>query len=202
VPEHFADPISAQTRQLIEAEIPFLKRAVRAWQRTAFDADDLVQATLLRALANADLWHPESNLRAWLVTIMRNEFLTDLARQKHRSVAAAAFADIAADGHSTDAETRLVLRDVERALRCLPATQRSIVLLAGIEGKSYGEIADIMQLSADAVRCHLARARARLRAAINRPQDTSPVRNANLRGTDGPDGDASQTSRHRVLTFA
>src|SRR5712691_2618807 len=59
----------------IEAEIPFLQRVVRRWYREAADADDLVQDTLLRALASAHLWQPGSNLRAWLVTIMRNQFL-------------------------------------------------------------------------------------------------------------------------------
>src|SRR5216683_4437069 len=46
----------------IEAEIPFLQRVVRRWYREAADADDLVQDTLLRALASAHLWQPGSNL--------------------------------------------------------------------------------------------------------------------------------------------
>src|SRR5437870_3633744 len=64
-------PISAMANigPRIEAEIPFLRRAVRRWCREAADADDLVQDTLLRALASAHLWQPGSNLRAWLVTI-------------------------------------------------------------------------------------------------------------------------------------
>src|ERR1700688_5284280 len=66
----------------LEAEIPFLQRMVRRWHREAADADDLVQDTLLRALANAHLWQPGSNLRAWLVTIMRNQLLETLGRAR------------------------------------------------------------------------------------------------------------------------
>src|SRR6266436_5285365 len=62
----------------IEAEIPFLRRVVRRWHREAADADDLVQETLLRALASAHLWQPETSMRAWLSTIMRNQFLATL----------------------------------------------------------------------------------------------------------------------------
>src|SRR6266478_9246594 len=64
----------------IEAEIPFLKRTVRRWHREKADADDLVQDTLVQALANAHLWQPGSDLRAWLYTIMRNRFLAGANR--------------------------------------------------------------------------------------------------------------------------
>src|SRR6266705_7185034 len=67
------------TRQ-IEREIPFLQRTVRRWHREKADADDLVQDTLLQALANAHLWQPGSDLRAWLYTIMRNRFLAGVAK--------------------------------------------------------------------------------------------------------------------------
>src|SRR6266436_4064531 len=71
----------------IEAEIPFLKRAVRRWHREKADADDLVQDTLVQALANAHLWQPGTDLRAWLFTIMRNRFLGTVAKS-HRSASA------------------------------------------------------------------------------------------------------------------
>ena len=61
--------------QRVLAEVPFLRRAVRRWHGVGADADDLVQETLLRALANSHQWEPGTNLRAWLFTIMRNQFL-------------------------------------------------------------------------------------------------------------------------------
>jgi RNA polymerase sigma-70 factor, ECF subfamily len=165
----------AEVIRRIEREIPFLRRAVRRWQRNAADADDLVQETLLRALSSAHLWQPGSNLRAWLLTIMRNQFLAIASRSRR---CGAALEMIGAIGRPAvaDTETRLTLRDVERAVRRLPEKQRAAVLLAGIEGKSYAEIAAVLGLSPDAVRCHLARARDRLRAAVFRAEDTTPLR--------------------------
>ena len=158
----------------IEAEIPFLQRMVRRWYRDAADADDLVQDTLVRALANAHLWQPGSNLRGWLLTIMRNQFLASVARTR-RWGEAMAIIDMT-DRTAADAETRLTLRDVERAFRRLPQKQRSAVLLAGIEGKPYSEAARTMGLSVDAVRCHLARARDQLRKAVYRCDDNTWLR--------------------------
>jgi DNA-directed RNA polymerase specialized sigma24 family protein len=77
---------------------------------------------------------------------------------------------------SANMEARLTLRDVERAFRRLPAKQRSAMLLAGIEGKSYSEVARMMGLSVDAVRCHLARARDQLRDAVYRGDEDTWIR--------------------------
>jgi RNA polymerase sigma-70 factor (ECF subfamily) len=171
-----SSPMATIGRQ-IEAEIPFLQRMVRRWHREAADADDLVQDTLLRALANAHLWQPGSNLRAWLVTIMRNQFLGTIARSQRRGEAAEIL-DITDHCTSAAVEARLTLRDVERAFRRLSAKQRSAVLLAGIEGRPYVEVARAMGLSVDAVRCHLARAREQLRKAVYRCDEKTWMRSA------------------------
>src|SRR5215204_3483900 len=163
--------------RLLEAEIPFLRRAVRRWCREAADAEDLVQDTLMRALASAHQWDPGSNLRAWLTTIMRNQFLTTVARNQRDKLAGETLQPTEA-GIYADPELRLTLRDVERAFKRLPESQRSAVLLAGIEGKSYSEAARLMGLSVDAVRCHLARARDRLRTAVYRRDDESWIKPA------------------------
>jgi RNA polymerase sigma-70 factor (ECF subfamily) len=164
----------ADVARSIEAEIPFLRRTVRRWHREAADADDLVQDTLLRALANAHLWEPGSNLRAWLATIMRNQFLANVSRAR-RSKQALEMLDIA-DSAPANVEARLTLRDVDRAYQRLPNKQRSAVFLAGVEGKSYSEAAVLMGMTADAVRCHLARARDRLRTSVYKHGDTSWIR--------------------------
>jgi RNA polymerase sigma-70 factor (ECF subfamily) len=151
----------------LEAEIPYLRRAVRRWCRDPADAGDLVQDTLIRALSSAHLWEPGTNLRAWLLTIMRNQFFSNVAKNRRTEIAGEAL-EIAGPGGSGEAESRLILRDVERAVRRLPPKQRSAVLLAGVDGKSYSEVAILMGISVDAVRCHLARARDGLRTAVYR----------------------------------
>jgi len=160
--------------QRIEDEIPFLRRNVRRWHRERADAEDLVQDTLVRALAYAHLWQPGTNLRAWLFAIMRNQFLASIGKSNRLSSALRSFAEADRSRAPDPREARLVLRDVEAVLKRLPSKQRTAILLAGVEGKSYEEVAQAMGLSVGAVRCHLARGRERLRAATDGGKDTSP----------------------------
>jgi RNA polymerase sigma-70 factor (ECF subfamily) len=171
-------PKAAETKpqefsQQIENEIPFLRRAVRRWHRDKADADDLVQDVLVRALANAHLWQPGSDLRAWLYTIMRNRFLAEVTRS---SRAASALKEIACAERAPathESELRLLFRDLGAALRRLPSNQRSAVILIGVQEKSYSEAAERMGTSVGAVRSHLARGRDGLRMAV-RGNDTRP----------------------------
>ena len=164
----------------IEAEIPFLRRAVRRWHRRGADADDLVQDTLLRALAGAHLWERGSNLRGWLLTVMRNQFLTGMMHSQRANLVGDTVEF--ADTHASDnAELRLILRDVERAARRLPEKQRAAMLMVGIEGKPYSEVASVMSVSVDAVRCHLARARQALRTAVYRRDEPTWIKHSTER---------------------
>jgi RNA polymerase sigma-70 factor, ECF subfamily len=169
-----AELARAEFARQVEREIPFLRSRARRWYREGADIDDLVQDTLVQALANAHLWQPGSDLRAWLYTIMRNRFLAGMNRS-NRSASAlkeVAAADPPPAAHAS--ELRLLLRDLGDALRRLPANQRSAVLLIGVQEKSYDEAAQTMGMTVPAVRCHLARGRDRLRAAV-RGSDTRPV---------------------------
>ncbi len=151
----------------IENELAFLRKRVRRWHRDRANADDLIQDTVLQALANAHLWQPGSNLRGWLLTIMRNQFLAAVAKSKRSSELLAAYAERDTQLLPSANGARLLLRDVERALVRLSAIQRTVLVAVGVEGKSYSEVAQMLGMSVGAVRCHLARARERLRAAVN-----------------------------------
>jgi RNA polymerase sigma-70 factor (ECF subfamily) len=167
------DAYQPDVSRQIENEIPFLRRAVRRWHREHADAEDLVQDTLLRALANAHLYESGSDLRAWLFTIMRNQFLAGAAKANRFISMLRVFAETDHGVGGDPSETRLVLRDVAGALRRLPSQQRTAVMLACVEGKSYEEAAEAMGLSVNAVRCHLARGRNRLRTALEADQPRS-----------------------------
>lgn len=161
--------------QLILSQLPFLRRIACRWHQRAADRDDLVQDTLVRALANAQLWQHGTNLRAWLVTIMRNQFLASLAKSGRAADAQRIYADLQSQISLGDGTARLMLRDVDRSLHRMPNAQRQAVLLVGLEGKSYEEVAQAMGISADAVRCHLARARQYLRESVQSGRSASPV---------------------------
>src|SRR5712675_3071771 len=65
---------------LVELEIPRLRRYARALTRSSDRADDLVQETLLRAIAKAHLWQTGTDIRAWLFTIMHNQYVNMVRR--------------------------------------------------------------------------------------------------------------------------
>jgi RNA polymerase sigma-70 factor, ECF subfamily len=165
-------PIDVNFARLIEQEIPFLRRVVRRWHREPADAEDLVQDTLVRALANAHLWQPGTNLRAWLAVIMRNHFFQGVTKSNLAASAISLYAchDSVEDG----SESRLVLRDVADALGRLSQRQRQALLRVGVDGQSYKDVAKAMGVTAGAIRCDLARARERLRSAVYLASDRSP----------------------------
>jgi RNA polymerase sigma-70 factor (ECF subfamily) len=173
-PGHAPNPRRPDFQAHLEAEIPFLRRAGRRWVRQPADLDDLVQDTLVQALASAHLWQPGTDLRGSLYTIMRNRFLAGVARTA-RSAAALEVIAAAEPGPGAPAsELRLLLRDLAAAVRRLPSNQRSAVMLIGVESKSYVEAAQLMSTSVGAVRSHLARGRDRLRTAVRGSDARSP----------------------------
>ena len=174
--------------QRIEDEIPFLRRIVRRWHREKPDAEDLVQDTVVQALANAHQWQPGTDLRGWLFTIMRNRFLAGVTRSHRSTAVLEQIARTDLRPAAEPSELRLVLRDLLAALRRLPGNQRSAVLLIGVEGKSYGEAAETMGTSVGAVRSHLARGRERLRTAVHGSDARSPF--TSYSASDPPPADA------------
>src|SRR4029453_4608085 len=73
-------PWMTSFNSLIDEQIPRLRRYARALTRNPGRADDLVQDTLLGALAKQHLWQPDTNLRAWLFTLMHNQYVNDVRR--------------------------------------------------------------------------------------------------------------------------
>src|SRR5687768_18336122 len=118
--------------QLVEEQIPRLRRYARALYRGHISAaDDLVQDTLLRAVAKQHLWQPGTNLRAWLFTLMHNQHVNDV----RRSVREGTTVDIDdlqnAMASASDTSASVLLRDLDRGLAALPIEQRQTILLVG-----------------------------------------------------------------------
>jgi RNA polymerase sigma-70 factor (ECF subfamily) len=114
--------------QVLEREIPYLRRYARALVRNAPGADDLVQSCLVRALSKQHLWQEGTNLRSWLFTILHNQRISDLRRsaREERALAALATAELPlAIPFGGDPAAWAHLYDVDRALAHLPEAQRS-----------------------------------------------------------------------------
>src|SRR3954451_11402337 len=152
--------------RLVEAEIPRLRRYARALTRDATRADDLVQSCLTRAVAKQHLWQAGTDLRAWLFTILHNQHVNDIRRavRDENNVSIDDIARVATV--QANAMDVLALRDLEAALAKLPAEQRQVILLVGLEGLGYEEVASILRVPVGTVRSRLSRGRDQLRALM------------------------------------
>jgi len=141
--------------------------------RASDDAEDLVQATCARALERHERYRPDTNVRAWLFTILRNELVSGRRRsERERERRLEAEPEIGANDVTRSVELLLVDRgwseEIRAALGALAEAYRTPVYLKDVEGFSYREIADVLGCPLGTVMSRLARGRALLRAALLR----------------------------------
>ena len=150
-----------------EAEVvswlPQLRRDARGLTNDPAWADDLVQDTAERALTRCTTFRPSSNLRAWLLAILRHLYIDQLRVRREIAVddEHAPWCNLEAPRGEFDG---LVLRDVQRALYRLPVEQREVLLLVGVEELTYQEASSALGVPIGTVMSRLSRARERLRA--------------------------------------
>ncbi len=157
------------TRQPIVDQIPALRRYARALTGDAWAADDLVQDTLERACSKWRLWAAGSDLRAWLFTVMHNLFANQLRRAVSKVQGSTVdIDDVAHELLAPDANLGQAL-DLQRCLLRLPADQRAVLLLVGVEEMSYREVAQITGVPIGTVMSRLSRARSRLQELLDAP---------------------------------
>jgi RNA polymerase sigma-70 factor (ECF subfamily) len=165
--------------RLLEAQIPRLRRYARALTRGVITlADDLVQSCLTRAVAKQHLWQPGSDLHAWLFTILHNEFV-NYVRRSAREGSSVPIEDVAAIlPVRSNAIPALELRDLKIAMSKLAHEQRQVILLVGLEGMNYEEIASILQIPIGTVRSRISRGRDQLRRLMGIERDETYPRAA------------------------
>jgi RNA polymerase sigma-70 factor, ECF subfamily len=154
----------------LEEQIPRLRRYARSLTRDAARADDLVQNCLLRAVKKRHLFQPDTNLRAWLFTILHHQYVNDVRRglREGISIPIEDVAPVLTMPATQDAT--LSLRDFDRGMAQLPEEQRQVLLLTGLEGFGYDDIASILDIPTGTVRSRLSRARDALRHMLGREQ--------------------------------
>jgi RNA polymerase sigma-70 factor (ECF subfamily) len=157
-------PISEALSAEIVELLPRLRRFARALAGNISDADDLVQIAIERALARSDQLRRDAPLAGWMFGILRNAWLDEIRvrKRRHRVFAPAELGEQVADPRGGHAE----VLTVQQAMQRLPEEQREVISLVLIEGLSYREAAQVIDVPIGTVTSRLARGREALQAML------------------------------------
>jgi RNA polymerase sigma-70 factor (ECF subfamily) len=170
-------------RELFERDamehLDALYRTALRMTRNRQDAEDLVQETYLRAYRAFEQFTPGTNLRAWLFRILTNAYINRYRKATSQPAVSSLddteefslYRQLGQTGEPSDsveAEVldRIASEDVKRAIEDLPAPYRLAVLLADVEGLSYNEMAEAMNVKKGTVMSRLFRGRKLLQKAL------------------------------------
>jgi RNA polymerase sigma-70 factor, ECF subfamily len=171
-----AEP-SAAGRSFDDEALPHLDALYRVALRLTMDptqAEDLVQDTMLKAYRSWRQYRPGTNAKGWLLTILRNTFINDYRRRKLEPVAMdlegvephAAVRDMAESDPEGNFFAQIVDQRVLEAIDALPTEFREVLVLSDMEGMSYADIAEALQVPVGTVKSRLFRARRQLQGAL------------------------------------
>jgi RNA polymerase sigma-70 factor, ECF subfamily len=164
-----APPIPGPESQFqldLVALIPHLRGYSRALCGSRAVAEDMVQEALARAWRSRARFEPGTSLRAWLFTILRNEFYS-LRRRSWRETTWEEGHRREIPGLRYEQESSIELADMARALRTLPDKYRKPLMLVAIGGLSYGEAASICRTRIGTIKSRVSRARAALSRGLD-----------------------------------
>jgi RNA polymerase sigma-70 factor (ECF subfamily) len=163
-----------EVKTRIIAFLPRLRRFCTALARSDDKGDDLMQATVEKALTRLDQWQEGSSLESWMFRIAQNTHIDEMRvlarRGVHVDVDAAA--ELAGDDGRRIVEGRSDLARVRTAMAALPEDQRAALALVVLDGQSYAEAAKILEIPIGTIMSRIARAR----AAIDRQMHADQVR--------------------------
>ncbi len=140
------------------AAVPSLRAFAMSLSGKYDRADDLVQETLLRAMASIHSFQPGTNMSAWLFTILHNQFRSEY-RKRRREVEDADGGYLDSLTTSPEQHIRLEFREIFDALAKLPLEQREALLLVGASGFSYDDAAAICETAVGTIKSRVNRAR-------------------------------------------
>ncbi len=171
-----AEP-SAAGRSFDDEALPHLDALYRVALRLTTDptqAEDLVQDTMLKAYRSWRQYRPGTNAKGWLLTILRNTFINDYRRRKLEPIAmdleAAEPHAILREMADSDPEgsffAQIVDQRVLEAIDALPTEFREVLVLSDMEGMSYADIAEALQVPVGTVKSRLFRARRQLQGSL------------------------------------
>ncbi len=150
--------------------LPALRAFAMSLTRNRATADDMMQDTVLKAWSNIDKFTPGTNMRAWLFTILRNNFYTS-RRKLNREVADVD--DVMSGQLSVKPEHdgRLQMMDFKVAFNQLPDEQREALILVGASGFSYEDAGEMCGVATGTMKSRVNRGRAKLTQLLKLEDD-------------------------------
>lgn len=146
------------------ASLPVLRRFALSLCKRGDVADDLVQITAERAFKARANYDPDTRLDAWLFRILRNAWIDMTRKQTTRGTEIDVVDNpeaISVDGTAV-VESKMALNEAEQALETLPQDQRAVLILVCVEGLSYAEAAQALEVPKGTIMSRLARGRTAL----------------------------------------
>lgn len=163
-----ADPAKQAQAEELASHVTGLRRYALLLVGNSVDADDLVQETLTKVLAQLHRWQEVRDLRSYLFTALHNVHIDHARRNSKLRNAIPIDEAMALLSSPATQQKRLELRDLTVALGKLPLEQREAVLLVGYEGMSYAEAAATLSVPIGTVMSRLSRGREALRQMTHR----------------------------------
>lgn len=161
------DLVVARFSDQLIAVLPRLRRFARGLTGSVVEADDLVQAACERALARREQFQEGTRFDSWMFRIVQTIWIDQLrSRRVRKEEVDVAEARIGSDEPVRRAEARLALDEVRHAVDRLPPDQRAALLLVTVEGLSYKEAAEVVQVPVGTIMSRLSRARLALQAQL------------------------------------
>jgi RNA polymerase sigma-70 factor, ECF subfamily len=154
------------SQTLVEV-VPRLRRFARGLTRSEADADDLAQATVERALANASSWQAGTRLDSWVYRIAQNLWRDELRAHRRRAEPLDEVGQIAGEDGRESFVRSIQTTEVLKAFELLPEDQRVVMTLVALDGMSYSQAADVLGVPTGTVMSRLARARGKLASSID-----------------------------------
>jgi len=140
--------------------------------RSAEEAEDIVQDTMLRVWKSRDRWQEIDSIEAFSLTVCRNLALDFLRKHGQREQAASSEAASVPDSRTPSPLERAQAADsvahIRRIIDSLPEKQRSCIQLRDFEGKTYKEVATALQISEEQVKVSIFRARQTIKNSFSK----------------------------------
>jgi RNA polymerase sigma-70 factor (ECF subfamily) len=160
------DEMSEEMRSALLEAVPHLRAFARSLSRNRDQADDLVNDTIVRAIAASNQFTPGTNFRAWVFTILRNLFYNQGRRGRARfSSIDEVFVDEPSE--SATQEASLEFCDFRRAFWQLPEHHREALILVGASGMNYEDAAKVCGCQVGTMKSRVSRARTELRRMLD-----------------------------------